>query len=89
MSEAAIKSGDRPDLILDEARDILHVVRMALMSDYFDIEECIRLSVTMGIALGKLNRVHAVLSEGVQSTWCASTPKGKMVIPAIVPEVPS
>ncbi|MDH4993297.1 hypothetical protein QEZ48_21030 [Aquamicrobium lusatiense] len=75
--------GDRPDDVLDEARDLLKTVRMALMSDYFDASECITLSAVMGKAIVNLDRVHAVLSEGVSSTWDPATPKGKMVIPEI------
>jgi len=78
--------GDRPDDVLSEACDILRTVRLALMSEWFDPEECRSLAAVTSTAIGKLDRVYAVLSAGVQSTWDPATPKGKMVIPEFAPD---
>lgn len=82
----ATPKGDRPDDVLSDACDLLRVVRMALMSEWFDPQECRCLAFTVGKALGNLDRVYDVLSEGIQSTWDPATPKGKMVIPEFAPE---
>lgn len=82
----AKKLGDRPDDVLEEARDLLKTVRMALMSEWFDTQERISLATTVSKALTNLDRVYDVLSEGICSTWDPATPKGKMVIPEFAPE---
>ena len=82
----AKRQGERPDDVLDDARDLLKTVRLALMSEWFDEEERISLAVVVGNALRQLDRIHIALGAGVESSWDPATPKGKWLIPEFAPE---
>jgi hypothetical protein len=85
----AKKPGDYPHDVLSDAHDLLHIVRLALGSEWAGADDHICFASVMGIALNKIERVRAVIDEGVLSQYDPACPKGKMVIPEFVPGVSS
>lgn len=80
------KTGDYPDDVLSDARDILRTVQLALMSQWIGVDDNICLAATMDTALNQIERVRMVLEDGVRSQYDPATPKGKMVIPEFAPQ---